>query len=47
MFDGLPLGHRREIVRTLMTVTLLPTGQGARHFDPDSVEIEWLTPGEG
>jgi len=41
VFDGLPLSHRREIVRTLMTVTLLPPGRGSRHFDPASVRIDW------
>ena len=38
----LPFYARRRIVETLIArVTLLPTGQGCRRFDPSSVRIDW------
>ena len=37
---GLPLQSRRAVIRTLMTVTVLPAGKGAR-FTPEQVRIEW------
>jgi len=36
----LPLMAKREIIRTLLAVTILPAGQGVT-FDPSQVEIEW------
>lgn len=37
----LPITVRREIIRLLMTVRILPTVRGARTFDPAAVKIEW------
>ncbi len=37
----LSLPQKREIINTLMTVRILPTGRGARTFRPESVEIVW------
>lgn len=39
-WDALPLGAQRDAVDTLLTVTILPVGSGAR-FAPESVRIEW------
>lgn len=33
--------QRREVIRSLMTVVVLPLGRGRRTFDPNSVRIEW------
>jgi hypothetical protein len=33
--------EQSAIVDALVTVTVLPTGQGAREFDPRSVDILW------
>jgi DNA invertase Pin-like site-specific DNA recombinase len=41
-WTGLPLLAKREIIDTLMTVTILPAGKGVR-FDLDQVTIEWRT----
>jgi DNA invertase Pin-like site-specific DNA recombinase len=35
--------QRRAVIFELMDVTLHPTGQGARVFDPATVEIRWKT----
>jgi site-specific DNA recombinase len=35
---ALPLAHKRQIIRTLMDVTVLPAGKGVR-FSPDQVHI--------
>lgn len=35
-----PVAVKREVIETLMTVTILPTGSG-RRFDPKSVRIDW------
>lgn len=40
-WERLPLGRKREILRLLATVTLLPTGRGTRTFRPESVRWEW------
>lgn len=40
-WDGLDPDRRRAVVETLMTVTLLPPGRGARVFRPESVVITW------
>lgn len=37
-----PLGIRRQIIRALADVTLLPAGKGTR-FTPEQVKIEWRT----
>jgi hypothetical protein len=37
----LTLPQRRQIIDTLMTVRILPTGRGARTFRPEDVEIVW------
>jgi len=39
-WDGQPLGTRRQIIRALADVTLLPAGKGTR-FTPEQVKIEW------
>jgi site-specific DNA recombinase len=38
---SLPLSARREIIDTLLTVKILPTGKGRRRFDPSAIAIEW------
>ena len=43
MWDGLDLSRRREVIRALATVTLLPAGRGARESDARNVRIESLT----
>jgi site-specific DNA recombinase len=40
-WDDLDLDRRRAAIDTLMTVTLLPPGRGARVFDPRTVRTEW------
>jgi len=42
-WEALGLDLRRAVVDTLMTVTLYPSGSGARRFDPGKV----LPPGQG
>jgi site-specific DNA recombinase len=39
----LSLPPKREIIRTLMTVRIMPTKRGARSFDPERIEISWKT----
>jgi site-specific DNA recombinase len=39
---GLSIQAKREVIRTLMTVTILPSGKGAR-FNPEQVAITWRT----
>ena len=39
-WSALPLTSQRSIIRTLMTVTVLPAGKGTR-FTPDQVRIKW------
>lgn len=42
-WEEMSLDHRRELVRTLMTVTLLPGAKSGRGgFDPATVRIAWL-----
>jgi site-specific DNA recombinase len=43
VWDALPLSRRRGIVELLVAVTVLRARQGARVFDPASVEITWKT----
>lgn len=33
--------RQRAVIDAMMTVTLLPVGQGARKFDPESIRIDW------
>ena len=42
-WDALTMEHRREVVRLLVDVTVLPSQRprGARGFDPDAVRLEW------
>lgn len=42
VWDGLDLSRRREVVRTIGHVTLLPAGQGARVFD--ARKVRFLSP---
>lgn len=42
-WDAQSLGIRRQIIRALMAVTVLPAGKGVR-FDPEQVKIEWKAP---
>jgi site-specific DNA recombinase len=39
-FDALPVKTRREVVRTLLDVRILPAGKGIR-FTPEQVELVW------
>jgi site-specific DNA recombinase len=43
-WDDLDLDRRRAAIDTLMLVTLLPPGRGARVFDPRTVRTEWRAP---
>jgi len=40
--DRLPLLDLRDVLRSLMTVRIMPAGKGVR-FDPEHVSIEWRT----
>lgn len=40
-WDRLDLDRKRAVIDTLMTITLLPPGQGARIFRPETVRIDW------
>jgi site-specific DNA recombinase len=44
-WDALTVEQRREVVRLLMHMTVLPSTrpQGSKGFDPDAVRIEWRT----
>lgn len=49
IFRGFDLGRQREIVKAMVTVTLLPVGKrSGRVFDPDTVRIDrhFTMPGE-
>jgi len=41
VWEDLSLSRRRAVIATLVTVTLHPVGQGARTFDPASVQVAW------
>jgi hypothetical protein len=41
-WEALPLGRQREVVKTLITVTIHPGGGGKKTFDPSLVQIEWV-----
>lgn len=40
-WEALTLGRKREILRLLATITLMPTGRGTRTFRPDSIRLDW------
>lgn len=42
MWDGLEWKQKREIIKSLMTVTVLPVGKGyVRRFQPERLQVEW------
>jgi site-specific DNA recombinase len=41
-WSELPIGAQREVVESLLKVTIKPAGSG-RRFDPEDVAIEWLS----
>jgi site-specific DNA recombinase len=46
-WEGLDLARKRAIIKTLMSITLLSPGKGARRgFDPATVKVTWHQPGE-
>lgn len=45
-WNRLSVDDRRDVIRTLMTVTIAPAGRGTR-FDPDQVVITWRSPQPG
>jgi hypothetical protein len=44
-WDALTVEQRREVIRVLLDITVLPSTlpRGARGFDPDAVRLEWRT----
>lgn len=42
-WDALTVEQRREVIRVLADITVLPTTRprGSTGFDPDAVRIEW------
>ena len=42
-WDRLTLPQRRDVIRALMDVRILPAGRGRRTFDPRLIEITWRT----
>jgi DNA invertase Pin-like site-specific DNA recombinase len=45
-WDAMSLTQRREIIRALVEIRILPTGRGRRIFDPTSVEVRWVGAGD-
>lgn len=41
-WERLTMDQRREIVRALVRVTVLPAGTGKRTFDPELIRFDWL-----
>jgi site-specific DNA recombinase len=42
VWESLDLARKRAIIKTLMTITLLSPGKGARRaFDPATVQVTW------
>ena len=33
---------RREVIRAIARVTIMPMGSGSRRFDPDLIRVDWL-----
>lgn len=40
-WDDLPLSTRRDLIKSLMTVRILPACRGARSFDRATVDVRW------
>jgi site-specific DNA recombinase len=40
-WESLDVADRREIIRALATIFLLPPGRGASKFNPETVRLEW------
>lgn len=40
-WDGLVVAQKREVIRALLVIRILPTGKGTRRFDPDKVDVRW------
>ncbi|MDQ3762218.1 MAG: recombinase family protein [Actinomycetota bacterium] len=40
-WEQLSVPQRREVVRTLLLVRILPTGRGTQRFDPERIQIVW------
>lgn len=40
-WEARPLTTRRSIIKSLMTITVMPVGKGNRKFDSDAIKIEW------
>jgi site-specific DNA recombinase len=45
VWDGLPLARRRAVIDLLLTIRVLRARQGARSFDPGSLEVSWKSSG--
>ncbi|WP_161500770.1 recombinase family protein [Embleya scabrispora] len=45
VWGGLTIPERRQALRAIVTVTVNPTGKGARSIRPGRVTLDWLTPG--
>jgi hypothetical protein len=45
MWADMDLSLHRAVIKTLMTITLLSPGMGARAFDPATVRVTWRQPG--
>lgn len=41
IWKGLSMDRKRDIVRELVDVTVLPVGRGGAKYDPEAVRIEW------
>lgn len=42
LWDDLPLSTRRDLIKSLMTVRILPARRGARSFDRATVDVRWI-----
>jgi site-specific DNA recombinase len=42
-WNALEIPDRREVIRVLAKVFIHPPGRGAREFQPETVQIEWLS----
>jgi site-specific DNA recombinase len=40
-WERFEVDRKRQVIRALMTVALLPTGRGRRTFDPERVRVDW------
>jgi DNA invertase Pin-like site-specific DNA recombinase len=45
VWDGLDLSRKREVIRTLTTVTLHPAGRGARSYGPEKIDMPGIPEG--